>query len=243
MQRRQFLKWATATALATGPLLYGSARAQQLPAEVAGVQLPRSRLAQRAADYARASCPDYLFNHCMRTYLFGSLHLARHKVAYRAEDAFIAAAFHDLGLLPAFESPQASFEIDGADTAEHWVRGQGASAGEADRIWHAVQMHDGAFALTQRQGPEAVLVAMGAGLDVYGPDPGEIEAPALREVLTAFPRLGFKQRFTELLVAHCERKPLSQHATWLEGVCRGHATHPAADDAVEQHIRAAAFSE
>jgi hypothetical protein len=42
-------------------------------------------------------------------------------------------------------------------------------------------------------------------------------------------------------VAHCERKPASQRATWLEGLCRAHA--PASDDAVAQHIAAAGFPE
>jgi hypothetical protein len=61
-------------------------------------------------------------------------------------------------------------------------------------------------------------------------------------VLAAFPRLQFKQRFTALLIAHCERKPNSQRATWLEGVCRAHS--PAVEaDSVEQHIAAADFPE
>jgi len=46
-----------------------------------------------------------------------------------------------------------------------------------------------------------------------------------------------------LLVAHCERKPDSQRATWLEGLCRAHAAHPRPDSAVEQAIAAASFAE
>ena len=80
------------------------------------------------------------------------------------------------------------------------------------------EMHDGAFALTQRQGPEAELVARGAGTDVYGPAAGCVCGRARwTRSLAAFPRLKFKQEFTSLLVAHCARKPASQRATWLEG--------------------------
>jgi hypothetical protein len=64
-----------------------------------------------------------------------------------------------------------------------------------------------------------------------------------RHAAARVPRLQFKQRFTELLVAHCQRKPDSQRATWLEGLCRAHAAHPVPDNAVEQHILAAAFDE
>lgn len=213
-----------------------------LPTEVAGITLPRSRLALNAAALARQGCPEFLFNHCMRTFLFGALLLQQRRLAYRADDAFVASALHDLGLLPSFESARGSFEIDGAAAAEKFVLGQRRSAGEADRVWHAVQMHDGPWALTARQGPEAMLVALGAGADVYGLDPGELENGQVNEVLAAFPRRRFKQRFTALLIAHCRRKPDSQRATWLEGVCRAHAPDTQ-QPTVEQHIAAAAFPE
>lgn len=243
MRRRQLLKCAGAVTLLAPPLLRWLAQADELPAEVAGVQLPRTSRSRRAAEFARISCPDYLFNHCMRTFLFGALQLERRQREYRAEDAFIAAALHDLGLLPAFESARGSFEVDGADAAERWARQNGASAAAAARVWHAVEMHDGAWALTRRQGPEAMLVALGAAADVYGPDPHDLEPAQVAEVVSAFPRLQFKQRFTQLLIAHCERKPDSQRATWLEGVCRAHAAAAPPDSAVEQHIAAAAFAE
>jgi hypothetical protein len=243
MRRRELLRFSGALTLLGAPWLVRRARATDLPAEVAGVALPRTPLAAAAAAHARAHCPDFLFNHCMRTFLFGALQLAPQKRAYGAEAAFVGAALHDLGLLPEFESPKASFEIDGANAAERWVREHQGSADEADLIWHTVEMHDGAFALTRRQGPEAMLVAMGAGTDVYGPDPGDLEDRQIAEVLAAFPRLDFKRRFTALLIDHCQRKPDSQRATWLEGLCRAHVAHPGADDAVERHIAAASFAE
>jgi hypothetical protein len=243
MLRREFLKRSGALPLLVQPQWRHLARADEMPAEVAGVRLPATDLAARAAAYARANCPDYLFNHCMRTFLFGALQLKRQRRAYAAEDAFVAAALHDLGLVPAFESARASFEIDGADAAERWVRKSGGSALEADRVWFAVELHDGAWALTRRQGPEAMLVSLGAALDVDGPRPGDLQAGELEEVVAAFPRLRFKRRFTQLLVAHCERKPDSQRATWLEGLCRAHGAHPVPDDAVEQQIAAAGFTE
>jgi hypothetical protein len=44
-------------------------------------------------------------------------------------------------------------------------------------------------------------------------------------------------------VAHCERKPASQHGTWLESLCREHVPHATPDNAVEQEIASAAFAE
>ena len=240
MQRREFLRRAAALALLTQPAL---APLAALPAEVAGVRLPRSPRALRAAAFARAACPDFLFNHCLRTYLFGALRLAQRRRRCQAEDAFIAAALHDLGLLPRFASAAGSFEQDGADAAERWVRGAGGTAAQAGHVWYAVRLHDGAWRLTERAGGEAMLVALGAAADVDGPPPGELEPRQIADVVAAFPRLGFKQRFTELLVAHCERKPGVQEHTWLEGLCRAHGTAPPAQDAVEQEIAAAPFAE
>jgi hypothetical protein len=86
-----------------------------------------------------------------------------------------------------------------------------------------------------------MLVALGAATDVGGPPPGALAAGQIAEVIAAFPRLNFKRQFTALLIGHCERKPDSQRATWLEGLCRTHAAP--AQDSVEADIAAAPFGE
>ena len=240
MQRRELLRWAAALALLVQPAL---APLAALPVEVAGVRLPRSPRALRAAAFARAACPDFLFNHCLRTYVFGALRLAQRRRSWRSEDAFIAAALHDLGLLPRFASAAGSFEQDGAQAAERWMRGAGGTAAQAGRVWYAVRLHDGAWTLTERAGSEAMLVALGAAADVDGAPQAELDARQSDEVVGAFPRLGFKRRFTELLVAHCQRKPGVQEHTWLEGLCRAHGTAAPPADAVEREIAAAPFAE
>jgi hypothetical protein len=211
--------------------------------EVAGIAIPRSLAATRAAALAQRSCPDFLFNHSMRTFLIGALAMQRQGVSYDAEAAFVAAALHDLGLLPAFASKSQSFEIDGADAAERFARDNGLSAAQADTVWHGVAFHDVRFSITRRAGPEAMLVALGAGGDVDGPDLNtDEEKRQLAEVIAAFPRLQFKKRFITLLVDHCKLKPTSQRGTWLEGLCREQV--PAArNDTVEEEIMAAPFAE
>jgi hypothetical protein len=240
MQRRELLRFGAALALIAPPLL---ARAAALPAEVAGVALPHSARALRAAAFARSACPEFLFNHCLRTYLFGALRLRRRGRSWRAEDAFIGAALHDLGLLPRFATATGSFEQDGADAAERWTRAAAGTPAQAARVWYAVRLHDGAWGLTQRAGSEAMLVALGAAADVDGAPSEELEARELAEVVTAFPRLAFKERFTQLLVAHCVRKPAAQEHTWLEGMCRAHGSPLPPADAVEREIAAAPFAE
>ena len=243
LTRRAFLTlgaaaWWTPRALAAA----GTELALSLPREVAGVAIPRSSVALRAAAFAQQGQPDFLLNHCLRTFVFGALYAAKQGLAFDADAAFIAAALHDLGLLPAFASEHASFEIDGANAAETFGKSLGMSPRRADVIWHSVEMHDGKWALTSRQSPEAMLVAAGAAADVDGPDPSIIDRRQAAETVDAFPRLQFKTRFTALLVDHCRRKPLSQRSTWLEGLCR--RTAPAAwTDSLENEIAAAPFAE
>lgn len=222
---------------------YAADAVSDMPREVAGVAIPQSPKAIRAAVFARQSCPEYLFNHCMRTFLIGALAMQRQALTYNPADAFIAAALHDLGLLPSFASKSQSFEIDGANAAEKWARDSGLNAEEADIVWHGIAFHDVRFAITRRAGPEAILVALGAGGDVDGPDlDTDVEKRQLAEVVAAFPRLKFKNRFTALLVDHCKRKPTSQRGTWLEGLCREQV--PGAwNDTVEKEIMAAPYNE
>ena len=218
-----------------------SAAPLQLPAEVAGVDLPRSDIALRALRLSQAICPDFLFNHCMRIYLFGALHAKKSNIVFNAEEAFVAAALHDVGLIPARSSANNSFEIDGANAAEAFARENGLDAAAADVVWRAIACHDGRFALTRRQGPEAIVVAVGAATDVNGPGDG-FTAEEIAAIVAAFPRLRFTTRFTALLVDQCRRKPLSQSGTWLEGLCRERSpsawpTH------VEHSIAASQFAE
>jgi hypothetical protein len=240
--RRAVLASVTAFAGAGIPLVQAAPGTPAIPASVAGIAIPQSAFARKAMEYSRSVCPAFLFNHCMRTYLFGALFAQKQKLAFNADVAFAAAALHDLGLLQKFESAHGSFEIDGADTAEKFALGDGHTKTVSDLIWHAVEMHDGHWPLTKRQGPEAMVVSFGAGSDVDGPDDHFASPVEVAAIVAAFPRLHFKKRFTALAIDHCKRKPLSQQGTWLEGLCREQA--PAAwTDTVEKEIATAPFSE
>jgi hypothetical protein len=212
-----------------------------LPTTVAGIPLPQTQLALRAAAFARQAEPDFLFNHSVRTYVFGALRLNARNLHYDAEAAFVAALFHDLGLLPQFASEHASFEVDGANRAEAFLRENGASADKQRTVWNAIATHDMSRAFQAHQGPEALLLGAGAGSDVDGPDPAVITNDVVARVLDAFPRQRFKTRFTALATDHCRRKPASQSG-WLDILCR--ETNPGVDrGSVRQEIADAPFAE
>ena len=190
------------------------------PAQVAGIPLPDSALASAAVNLARSACPAFLFNHCMRTYLFGALLAERDSVPYDREMIFIAASLHDLGLTRRYASPRQPFEMDGADAAREFLLSRGVSEGRAELVWNAVAMH--ASVLVDHQPPQVALVGDGAGADVFGSELSTLPPERVRAVLAAFPRLSFNTEFRDLLIDHCHRKPFAQHGTWLEGFCRQH---------------------
>ncbi|HYM43572.1 MAG TPA: HD domain-containing protein [Steroidobacteraceae bacterium] len=194
--------------------------APRIPPRVAGVPLPDSALAGAAVDLARSACPPFLFNHCMRTYLFGGLLAERDRIPYDHEMIFIAAALHDLGLTRKYASAEQPFEMDGADAAKAFLVSRGVSDGRAELVWNAVAMH--ASMLVDHQPAQVGLVGDGAGADVFGSELDTLPQERVRAVLGAFPRLSFNTEFRDLLVDHCHRKPFAQHGTWLEGFCRQH---------------------
>jgi HD domain len=197
----------------------GTSRRQALLG-LAALFVNRATWARAATALSRNACPEVLFNHCMRTFLFGALHERHHGRDYNAEAAYIAAVLHDLGLLQAFETEGRPFEIDSANAAEHLARQNGLSPQVADLIWNAAAMHDMRWAIVTKQNPTVELVAAGASADVGGPDETMISAAQTAEIIETFPRLGFKVQFARLLTDHCHRKPLSQLGTWLDGYCR-----------------------
>jgi hypothetical protein len=213
----------------------------QTPAQVAGIAIPRTPLSVKAEQYVRGVEPDFLFNHSVRTYLLGALRLKARGIAFDPETAYVAALFHDLGLVRSVASPNASFEIDGANRAEQFVKDNGGSAEQARTVWNAVVFHDMGGQYERHQGPEALLLGAGAGSDVDGVDPKALSPQTVAAVLRAYPRLQFKKRFTAAAIDHCRRKPTSQIG-WLDTLCLKVAPH-ADRGSVEEEIASAPFAE
>jgi hypothetical protein len=229
----------TVTALAT--LAVTSVAPASAPGEIAGVVIPRTPLALKAEALVQAAEPDFLFNHSVRTYLFGGLRLKANGMGYDPETAYVAALFHDLGLVQAMASPRFSFEVDGANKAEEFVKANGGSPEQARVVWNAIVMHDIGRQYQAHQSHEALLLGAGAGGDVDGVDPKVIPPATVAEVLAAYPRLQFKRRFTAAAIDHCKRKPDSQIG-WLETLCI--KIVPNIDrGSVEEEIASAPFAE
>ena len=78
------------------------------------LKLPDSGAVRDAHDQAQAESPPWLFNHVMRSWIYGAKLVQRRALAPDAELVAVAVLLHDLGLARG-GSPDRRFEVVGAD--------------------------------------------------------------------------------------------------------------------------------
>src|SRR5687767_10918151 len=88
------------------------------------MRLPSTPACAAALEVATAYCSPALLNHSVRAYLWAVAHADTHGIAFDDELLFVAAMFHDLGLVKEFDSHTVPFEEAGGHVA--WVFGAGA---------------------------------------------------------------------------------------------------------------------
>ncbi|MDP9794046.1 hypothetical protein J2S43_002558 [Catenuloplanes nepalensis] len=209
--------------------------------EVAGIRIPRTRMAREVMAFARETMPAVMVNHVMRTYLFGAMQLRQAGTAFDEEIAFAGCLLHDLGLLESFWSPAEWFEVDGADAARDFLAGRGAPAEIVDVVWDAIALHT-SIGIAVRKRPEIAIVALGSGLDFAGVGLERLPDGALGDIISAFPRLGFKRDALDTMTALCAGKPAGVMMHYFAEVGRRHVPGFALPT-VEDVLMAAPFDE
>jgi len=177
----------------------------------------------RAAQaYARQYSEDFLFNHIMRTWLFGALVISHNTTLQQTVDLevhAIGAMLHDLGLVlnASFISHDLRFEVDGAFAATGFVEGQVAhddagSNWDAHRLqllWDSVALSS-EFKFSFYKEATVASVAYGVEIDLLGAD-RNVTSTEYYNVIAAFPKLNFLPGVNQSLVALCATKPNSTY--------------------------------
>jgi hypothetical protein len=166
---------------------------------------PDSRLARQAEDLIRAVQPLFLTNHAFRAHFFAVALSDRDQIDFDAELLYVASLLHDIGLVEEFDTG-ACFEEDGAAAATQLATLEGWPAERAETLAEAIRLHV-ATQIELGDGPEAFLLWHSTGLDVGGDRHADVRPATVSAVLAAYPRLDFKEGFTELIVDQAERKP------------------------------------
>ncbi|MFJ9446290.1 HD domain-containing protein [Kitasatospora sp. NPDC101235] len=170
--------------------------------------LPPTDLARNTLRYAQALVPAAIFNHSLRTYLYGRLLGERRGLQpdrdYDDELLFLGCVLHDCGLSIEGNGDQ-RFELDGADLAIRFLTEQGVPPERTDVVWDAIALHmDREIALRKR--PEIALVALGAGFDLGG-GPTALPDGYADRVQQVLPRLHAAAVLHDSIVSQALEKP------------------------------------
>ena len=176
-----------------------------IPLRVAGVTIPDSSIAREAMELARDVSSPMLFNHVMRSFIFGKLATADSVEKADDELTFLATTLHDLGLTSHATGPR-RFEIEGADAARRFLGEHDYGDAAAWLVWDTIALHTWGDINLYKQ-PEARVAQMGITADVVGFGLASVERSAIEEVVRAFPRHQFNRDFFALLLKEAREKP------------------------------------
>ncbi|MEA2738218.1 MAG: hypothetical protein QOH05_1525 [Acetobacteraceae bacterium] len=163
---------------------------------VQGVSVPDSKLARAITELVHDTESPLLFHHSSRVYYWGALAGKRRGLTFDSELLYAGAMFHDMGLTPQYSTTHERFEVDSANAARDFLRGQGISQADIDTVWTAVALHT-TPGIPQHMHPVVALVTAGVEMDVLGiahSDYGDAERKA---VVSAHPR---SERFKEDII-------------------------------------------
>src|SRR5262245_50868056 len=180
--------------------------------------IPDSLLAKEATDILREHSTDLLFNHSIRVYLFAAEQGRQRKLRFDLELLYVAAAFHDLGLIRKFSSQNERFEVDGANAARQFLSAHNIPEDQVQTVWEAIALHTTPGIPSHMQ-PEVALLNSGVLLDVLGVACDQFSAELREQIVASYPRKNFKKGFIQEYFAGFAHKPATTYGTVNAGVC------------------------
>ena len=179
----------------------GNTKSQLSDALAAGraldLNLPDSRNVQDAFAQAQAESTPWLFNHVMRSWLYGAKLTQRRGLTPDAELVAVAVLLHDIGLARG-GSPDRRFEVIGADVGRAFALSHGMGERRAETIWDSIALHT-TTSIGAHKGVDVACCAQGIGCDYGGFGYQDLDGDHKKIVLAAYPRLGMKKQFTTCL--------------------------------------------
>jgi hypothetical protein len=163
-------------------------------------------LARAATEQIRDTTTELIFHHSRRVFLFGSLQSRKFGIDPDAELLYVAALFHDTGLVPPYRGTAQRFEMDSADAARAFLISRGFSRPETDVVWSAIALHT---TPEVPYGLDPVIAATTAGVetDVLGLRLDAIDTVDVDAVTSAHPRPNFKSEILQAFADGFKDRP------------------------------------
>jgi hypothetical protein len=181
--------------------------------------IPDSALAKEATDLLREHSTDLLINHSMRVYLFAAEQGRQQKLRFDAELLYVAAAFHDFGLIKKFSSQDERFEVDGANLARQFLTTHRFPEEQVWTAWEAIALHT-TPGIPQHMQPEVALLNSGVLLDVLGKGFDQFPSDLRDAIVARYPRKNFKKDFLQAYFGGFAHKPGTTYGTVNADVVR-----------------------
>ncbi|OCT49900.1 metal dependent phosphohydrolase [Cladophialophora carrionii] len=186
---------------------------------VSQITIPSNPLINAAYAYVKENCSECTLNHCVRSAAFALILQKKFPPFANTPDldteaVVLSTLLHDMGwaTTKALLSKDKRFEVDGANIAREFVTRQD---GKWDRhrlqlMWDGIALHT-TPSIAQHKEPEVCATQLGIMADFLGPNlplPGSpITIDEYKEIITAFPRLGFKEELRGIMCGLCRDKP------------------------------------
>ncbi|WP_344629849.1 HD domain-containing protein [Streptomyces glaucosporus] len=174
--------------------------------EIAGIEIPDSRLARDATELIRDTTPPLIYHHSRRVYLFGRLQARALGIRPDPELLYVAALFHDTGLVPPYRGDDQRFEMDGADQARAFLLDRGVPAADADTVWTAIALHT-TPEVPYKMAPEIAATTAGVETDVLGLRLANVSRAEIDEITAAHPRPDFKRQILQAFTDGFKHRP------------------------------------
>jgi len=172
---------------------------------VGGITVVETPLISRALDLARTHSEPFLFHHAVRSWLFAVRLGQLQGISHDPEVVAVGTLLHDLGLTSGFAGPR-RFEIEGADAARVFARGEGVDDRRVQLIWDTVALNSTPSIALYKEA-EVALCTAGIALDFGGPQYDRIPRDEMKGILAAYPRLEMKRRFTDSVCRIVRTRP------------------------------------
>jgi hypothetical protein len=174
-------------------------RSQIMPEVIAGMEIPETTAVAEATRLIQETTSPLIYHHSRRVFLFSLIHADKLGVKPDPELLYLAAMFHDTGLLTPFSDVEQRFEVDGADHGRKFLLERGFSTAAADTVWTAIALHT-TPGIPGRMAPEIATTHFGVLTDAIGFGLDGLESDQLGEILAVHPRGDFKNEFLQAFV-------------------------------------------
>lgn len=178
------------------------------------LKLPDSQAVRDAYAQAEAESQRWLFNHVVRSWLYGAKLAQHRRLTPDTELVAVAVLLHDLGLARG-GAPDRRFEVLGADLGRAFALSHDMGERRAEAVWDSIALHT-TSSIAQHKSTDVACCQNGITCDYGGLGYNELSDDNKKVILSTYPRLGMKNELTTCLCEIVKNHP----NTGREGLLR-----------------------